>query len=272
MSEGLEALFNEDVTETPEAEKQPDATKTDGQPRDEGGRFASQQPVEAVPAPVAPEPAPVEQPAPVAVPEPVKQEPGHIPITALLDEREKRQRLERELSDLRSRQQPEPPPTFQTPEEIATYVQREAANAAWSAKVDFSESSAREKHGDATVEAAIQWGLQKCEQEKAALGFSPFAVEQMRQRHPIDWVVRQQKRDAFLNEVGDDVEAYKAKLLAASQPAAPDNPAPPAPAAASPQPAAPKPAPPRPSLASAPTAGGIQVVPAVAPFDAVFNR
>src|SRR4051812_36064849 len=112
MSEGLEALFNEDKSEpavTPES--------TGSQPRDEGGRFAATQPVEPTPVvePVAA--APVVPAAPVT-PEPVKAEPGHIPISALLDEREKRQKFERELNELRAqRQQPEASPNLQTPEE-----------------------------------------------------------------------------------------------------------------------------------------------------------
>jgi hypothetical protein len=269
MSEGFDATFSDDKSEVP-AEK-PES----GQPRDESGRFASQAPAEPVAA-AAPVAAPEATPAPVpAAPvEALKAEPGHVPISALLDEREKRQRFERELSELRAQQrQPEPPPSFQTPEEIAAYVQREASNAAWSAKVEFSEGQAREKHTDAVVDAALQWGLQRCEQEKAQLGFSPFAVEQMRQRHPIDWLVRQQKRDTMLTAIGDDPEAYiAAEIAKRTAPAASVNePAPPAPAAAPPQPVAPKPTP-RASLVSAPTAGGMQSIPVVAPFEATFQK
>lgn len=263
MSEGFDAHFTEEKTEVP-------ADKPEGgQPRDGGGRFASATPAEPA-QPVTPTPAEVVPPAPVAPVEPPKAEQGHIPISALLDEREKRQALQRRLDALEAQRQPEPSPTFQTPEEIAQYVQREAANAAWSAKIDFSEQTAREKHTDAIVDAAMQWGMAKCEAEKAALGFSPFAVEQMRQRHPVDWVVRQHKRDAFVTEIGDDPEAYRARVRAEIAAEAANQPVPAALAAASPNPAVPKPTP-RPSLASAPTAGGMQTVPVVAPFDAAFK-
>ncbi len=265
MSEtGFDASFSEGNSEP--------AEKLEGQPRDESGRFASQAPVESV-QPETPAPAEVIPPVPVAPVEPPKAEPGHIPISALLDEREKRQALQRRLDALEAqRQQTEQPsPTFQTPEDIAAYVQREAANAAWSAKIDFSEQTAREKHTDAVVDAAIAWSMAKCEAEKASLGFSPFAVEQMRQRHPVDWVVRQHKRDAFVSEIGDDPEAYRARIRAEIAAEAANQPAPSAPAAASPQLAAPKPPPPRPSLASAPTAGGMQTVPIVSGFDAAFK-
>lgn len=265
-SEGVDALFDESHKSEP-AEK---PENTGGQPRDESGKFAAKQ-TEAVPPVVAP--AVVETPAPAthAPVEPPKAEPGHVPISALLDEREKRQKFERELNELRAqRQRPETPPNLQTPEEIAAYVQREAANAAWSAKAEFSENTAREKHGDELVDAAIQWGLARCEAEKAQLGFSPFAVEQMRQRNPIDWVIRQHKRDALLTEIGDDPEAYKAKLRAELAASAATSPASTASAAAPPQPAAPKPTP-RPSLASSPSAGGMQTVPAKAPFESAFN-
>lgn len=260
MSDDFEAQFNEEKPET-----------TEGQPRDEGGRFATKQadaPVEPVAHAV--EPAPV-APAPVEPAKPEASQEAKGLMLAMLDEREKRQAIKKEFDDYKARTQtPEAPPTFQTPEDIQAYVQREAANAAWSAKVDFSENSAREKHGDATVEAAMAWNMAKCEAEKAALGFSPWAVEQMRQRHPVDWVVRQHKRDAFINEIGDDPEAYRAKIRAELAAQSATEIAPSAPAAV-PQPVAPKPPPPRPSLASAPTAGGMQTVPVVTPFEATFK-
>lgn len=271
MSEGVDALFNEDnsepVTTAPE--------NTGGQPRDESGKFAAK-PTEAPAPAAAPVTATVETPAPLtAAPvEAPKAEPGHVPISALLDEREKRQALQRRLDDFerQRQQQPETPPNLQTPEEIAAYVQREAANAAWSARAEFSEGSAREKHGDEIVDAALAWNDAKCAAEKAAHGFSPFAVQQMRERNPIDWVIRQHKRDALLSEIGDDPEAYRAKVKAELEVSfATNQPAPSAPAATHPQPVAPKPTP-RPSLASAPNAGGMQTVPVKAPFDATFPQ
>ena len=96
-------------------------------PRDDSGRFASKEaaPVETPAPQPAPEPvaAPVETPTPPAEP-PATQNasvpPGYIPLAQALDEREKRQALQRELDDFRkkfeeaTRKPPEPPidPTF----------------------------------------------------------------------------------------------------------------------------------------------------------------
>lgn len=278
MSDVLDAVLEESSTPSENTEGQA------GQPRDDAGRFAAKaaeppkteaQPAQPAPAPVAQQqPAPT--PAPVPQPEPAKAEPGHVPISALLDEREKRQKLEKRLADFEQQtRQPESAPSFQTPEDIASYVQQQARAAEWNATVRFSEHSARKDHGDEAVDAAIKWSLERADREKAQLGFSPFAVEQMRQQHPLDWVVRQHKRDTFAAEIGDDPAAYRAKVraeLEAEIAASTQAPQPAPAAAAPPQPAAPKPPPPVRSIAGATSAGGMQSVP-TGPgkaFDAAF--
>ena len=83
--------------------------------RDDKGRFAStvadtQPAPEASVAPPASPPPPQDAPAPATAPTPeaasvqpasVQPPPGYIPIAAVLDEREKRQKFERELEDYR---------------------------------------------------------------------------------------------------------------------------------------------------------------------------
>jgi hypothetical protein len=264
MSDDFAAHFEKDV--------QPETTEGQGQPRDESGRFApkaDQQPEpQAQPTPEPAQSAPAVQaaPAPVAQPEPAKAEPGHVPINALLDEREKRQKLEKRLADLeqQTRQPQNIPSVTDDPEAFAQHQQLLIQQTATNTRFETSELVARQQHGDDPVQKAMDWAMQRSQESPA------FAAEYLKQKHPIDWAVRQQKRHALLDDIGDDPEAYRAKIIAEFQAA---NPAPqPAPAAAaSPQPAAAKPAP-RPSLASAPTAGGIQTAPVPAPFEAAFSN
>lgn len=264
MSDGMDALFNEDNSEPVE---KPVTTDKEGPARDEAGRFAATQPVEQRPA----EAAPVASAAPVAAtpaPEAPKAEPGHVPISALLDEREKRQRFERELTELRAqRQQPETVPSVTADPEAYAQYQRDLVDRTRTSTIfDVSETMAREKHGDAPVQTAMDWALQRSQESPA------FAAEYLKQKHPIDWAVRQHKRDALVSQLGDDPDAWVRKraeelgiTVAATQ--APQGQQ----APASPQPAAPKPTPPRPSLASAVSAGGMQTVPVVPPFESVFK-
>lgn len=264
MTDAFDAQFSEGNSEPVE---KPEATESkDGPVRDDKGRFA---PVAS--EPVAPTPVPTPEPvaaAPVATPapEPVKAEPGHVPISALLDEREKRQRFERELAELRAQQQPSKIPSVtEDPEAFAAYQQQLVQQTATNTKFETSELVARQQHGDDPVQKAMDWAMERSSASPA------FAAEYLKQKHPIDWAVRQHKRDTFVNEIGDDPEAYKARIRAeiaaeAAQPHAPQGQAP-----ASPQPAAPKPPPPRPSLASATSAGGMQTAPVVSGFDAAFK-
>jgi hypothetical protein len=261
MSEDFDAHFTED--------KSAPVTETGTQPRDEGGRFATKQ-ADAITQPEVVTAPAVTPPAPLAPVEPAKPqgEGGHIPINALLDERDKRQKAERRIAELEAQHQPRNIPSVtDDPEAFAQHQQLLIQQTATNTRFETSELVARQQHGDEPVQKAMDWAMQRSQESPA------FAAEYLKQKHPIDWAVRQQKRHALLDEIGDDPEAYRAKLraeLAASNGAT--DPTPPTiPVPASPQPAAPKPPPPRPSLASAPTAGGMQTVPVVAPFDAAFK-
>lgn len=261
MTEVLDALFGE-KTEAP-VETPPATPVESGPARDEGGRFASkpaEQPKAETPAAVAP-PA-IEQPK---APEPPKQPSEHGGLTgpalaAVLDEREKRKALEAELRELRSKQQPEQIPSIQTdPEGYAAYVRNQIATAQWEAKCNSSEDSAREKHGDALVDEALQWSLNKVFDERKRFGGrSAFYDEQYNERRPVDWVVRQYKRYQRDTEIGDDEATHKAYIEKHARALGLiPNPATAAPAAQS-QPAAPQSAKPDPfrQFDSAPSAGG----------------
>lgn len=223
---------------------------------------------------------PVPIPVPVATPAPVveapkveapKPEPAHIPVTALLDERDKRQRAERERDELRAQVQPKNIPSFQDdPEAFAQHLAQETQRVAVGERFNTSEFVAREKHGDEPVTSAMDWGMQRSQESPA------FAAEYLKQKHPIDWVVRQHKRDRLVNEIGENDEAYVRRRYAELNPTAAPIPVPQAPAAqAAPQPAPPQQPLPTRSLASATSAGGVQVNPVpgeAEAFKATFSR
>lgn len=235
---------------------------------------AAQEPVKA---PEATPQAPVAETPPTPATAPPRADPGFVPISAMLDERDKRQKIEARLRELEAQQrQPEPVPSIQDPEQLARYIEARAERAAWDAKANWSEHSARDKHGSETVDKALEWAFAKGEHEKRQYGFSPFAAEQVNAVHPVDWVVTQFKEHEEFSQLRDP-EKRKAWIEAQARATGiiPD------PAATSmvaqPQPA-PILQPPRPvpskSLASAPSAGGSQTIPTgpgVA-FDSAFNR
>lgn len=240
------------------------------QPRGADGKFAPK--TEAVAEPAAAQPVtPVTAEKPRVDPEQFK---------GYLDERDKRQKLETQLEEanrkLQAAQQPARIPSVNDPD-FVQFQQQELARVQTETRFDVSETMARDKHGDEPVTKAMDWAMQKAMQSPA------FAAEYIKQKHPIDWAVKQQKRDIALGEVGDDLDAYKARIIAeytaangAPQPNAAQTAIPAAvtnqPTAVASQPASP--APPR-SLAHANPAGGLntQVAPGeFAAIDTLFNR
>lgn len=221
----------------------------------------------------APEPAPVEAQAPA----PQANDPKHglVPIAAMLDEREKRQELERrlkEFEDTKASSQPREIPSIQdNPEAFAAHLAEETARTTLNLRFDISEETARAKHGDDTVQSAMDWGMSKSGENPA------FAAEYVKQKNPVDWVVKQHKRDKLLGEIGDDPDEYVrkryAEIAGAAQPNGAGQPTQAQPLQPTLQSIPAKPTP-TPSLASAPNAGGgVDAVPThgVAAIDAVFR-
>lgn len=251
------------------------------QPRDETGRFASKQdsqPVDDSPPP-APEPPAAEQPAPIPEPAPsqpasapVQPPPGYIPMAAVLDEREKRQKYERELEDLRrkyeeaTRKPPQPLDPIADPEAFERSLNERIERVRWDAITNASLVAATRHHGAEKVKAAEEW-LQSELQSNPALWQTI-----QRQPDPYDFVVSQHQRTLRLQKIGDeDPESWAQKwaeangyIKAGTQ---------------QPQSAGvvghpPNPTLPRPSLASAPSAGGKTSTVPVGPgeaFNAVFK-
>lgn len=250
------------------------------QPRDEHGKFAPKATDAPALAAAAPQPEPVAAaPAPQPAAAAPEQKQEAIPLATALQWRDDAKAAKRELEQLKAQrtQQPQPVPSAsEDPEAFEAHINRLIEGARSDATFKASEIMAREKHGDEVVAAAKQWALEKCEEEGARLGFSPFAAEYMRQEHPLDWAVKQQKRSAVLSQIGDDPEAYIAAEIARRTAAPP----PPSPQAATPAPApppvapvTPAPAAPR-SIASQPAAGASQHVTPSGPgraFEATFQ-
>lgn len=168
------------------------------------------------PAAPAPEPAPQEpapeakvEAAPQAEPEPQGDgrprdpETGRfIPISALLDEREKRQKIERELEALK-RLPPEPEYVPTDPSEIIQYALAEQQRIAFNERLNTSELMARQAHGEDVVTEAQQAFLSAVQQ-------NPMLQQQLQvQIHPYDFVVKWHKQHKLMSEIGQDPEAWR---------------------------------------------------------------
>lgn len=271
FSDGNDRLPVAPQETAPAAEKDETAPKSDAdRARDEQGRFA---PKEAAKT----DPAPQQQtttPAVAADADEGKQPLTKAEFKGMLEEREKRQKAEKEATELRARiQQFEQQRQSQTPSDVDPEVAQKIQGARTDAIFTTSEMWATKEHGADTVKTAMDWALQRAQQNPA------FAAEYLRQPHPIDWAVKQQKRDRILSEIGDDPDAFIEARIAArlSKTGATPTDAAPLSPAASPQPAShqpPTPAPTR-SIANATSAGGASVVPPTGEFaaiDAMFTR
>jgi len=207
--------------------------------------------VETPPAPQEPEqPAQAAEPVNPLTPPALdaKPEAGFVPITVVLDERDKRQKAERELEQYRA-QQPQPqaqpiPDPLDDPEGFASYQSSAAHSAALNVKLDMSEEFARQQKGDEIVDKARDWALEQFQRRPG------FQQEVFNQRNPYGYIVQQYEREQIASTVtADDFAQFQAWKQAQTQLTQQQQPA----AAAAPQSPA---APPR-SLASAPAAGGI---------------
>ena len=170
------------------------------------------------PATPAPEPsAPVIEAEKPAAPEPEPQGDGRardpetgrfVPISALLDERDKRQAetakridLEAQLQRYQQPQQPEQIPT--DPSGIIQYALAEQQRIAFNERLNTSELMARQAHGEDIVSQAQQAFL-------SAVGQNPMLQQQLQgQIHPYDFVVKWHKQHKLMSEIGQDPEAWR---------------------------------------------------------------
>jgi hypothetical protein len=252
-------------------------------PRDEAGRFApSKQSAEPAPEPAASAPeqhepaaesvqAPPPPQEPIAKPQPP---PGHVPLEALLETREKAQRHQREAEEYKRKFEEltrKPKPTIDPiadPDGFYRSVEEQRQADRQDTLFETSWLIAQQQHGEETVKAAEEWLAEE-------LKNNPGLYQTItRQRHPYDFVVKQHKRTLSFAKLGeDDPETWFEKQakergyvkLDEQQPAGPSA------ATSSPQPRAPLP---RPSLINAPSAGGGSLKVPTGPgaaFGAVFK-
>lgn len=231
----------------------------------------SDEPIEAMPEVVVESVAqePVVEPEPVieapVIEAPVQEEKS-VPLATFLDMRDKLKDAERRAAELEAakpKPQREIPDAFDDPTGFAAYQSQQVQEAVMGQKFEMSDLIARQSHGDETVEAATAWAMQKAQSNPA------FAAEYMKERHPIDWIVRQHKRDSLMQQVGEDPDEFVRRRavelgLTATAPVAPV-------VTATQQPASTPKAPPK-SLVNAPAHGGVSEVATgkLAGLDAVF--
>ena len=166
-----------------ESKPEPELTPAQIQARDEKGRFAQGK----IPAPTEDKPqlppslnAPEQpQPAPQAAP-PQQQQPQHVPLKVLLEERERRQNLEKQAAQMtealqymqrmvQQQQQPQQPQQPQAPQQtifdapdeyLRTNVIEPLRNEGYRAILErndaLSRDYANDKYGEKVVEAAFE--------------------------------------------------------------------------------------------------------------------
>lgn len=228
--------------------------------------------VEPTPEPVieqAPEPAPAPepQPEPVATPEPAPAQDHTVPLAKFLDQRDELKALKAWKAEQEARQQPATrPDPFDDPEGYAAHTEELLDRRLSEQRFQISDLMARKEHGAEVVEKAVPWALERAQKDPV------FAAAYMRDPNPIDWIVRQHKRDSIVSLLPDDVSSLdelferEAAKRGWSAPSA----AQPIPAAAMTQ-QAPKPAAPPPSIARDAPASVPTVVDHNADFMSIFT-
>lgn len=217
----LDEIFGgEQSNETEQAE-------TIGQPRDEHGRFAPKE---------AGEEEQLEQPQ--DAPPASEQEPSHIPIAALKDERTKRQQIEAERQQMAERlqqyeayfqqlqnggQEEEPDPIQLIAQQVQSALAPQYEMQMLTQKVDFAEALARQKWADYD---------EKVEHFKEAAKSNPFLLQELRTAaNPAEYAYNVANRILEAKQYGsapsrEDIEAeMRAKIMAelgmSNQPKAP---------------------------------------------------
>lgn len=163
--------------------------------------------VESAPVVETP-PAPEPEPVPPAVPPP---EPGHVPLAAMLDERDKRQALEKQVADYRAREQAAAQANAQ-PLPIEAQVEARL----YTANLNASRRFAEREYGKETVATVHDWAAAKCDAD-------PLFNQQMRSAEdPYEAAMQAWNRDRVVAEVSaGDLDAFRAWKAASAQAQAP---------------------------------------------------
>jgi len=216
----------EAAPETPEAGAEGQA---ESQPRGPDGKFASKQKDKA--------------------------EPGHVPLQAMLDERDRRKAAEERLRAFESQQQQRPAPQPGSPEYFQQ-VEHGFDQRLINERLNFSEKLARKEYGADTVEAAQQWAISRFQDDPS------YQQKVLGQPDPYEFVVIEFKQQQALSALSDPAKldaflAWQAQQTGAAPAGLPQS------------------APPPKSLASAPSAGvkpGHSPVGEGVAFDTLFTR
>ena len=128
-------------------------------------------------------------------PVPATVEPGHVPIAALLDEREQRQALKKELDALKARAEPPEPPT----------PEQQSAASQYAMNLRFSRKFAEREYGAETIAKVHDWASAKCDADPA------FNSAMMSSDDPYEAAFQAFNRERVLTEVKpDDLDAFLA--------------------------------------------------------------
>lgn len=204
------------------------APVSDGPARDDLGRFAPKsEPAPKVEEPPKQEAAPEAPPAPTPPPTEPTPEPTanrHVPLAELLGEREKRKqeaKLREEMearvktyeaqvaqyqAQLQAQQQPQqpketPPDPWTDPQAALAYQQKQFEERLAHERANMSEMVARQRFGDAAVEAAQQAAIRA--------GAGPYFLQQ---RDPYGALLQWHRQQSFLEKVGSDPDAYEKSI------------------------------------------------------------
>ncbi len=190
------------------------ATASEGRPaRDEHGRFASYAKASEAEASAASTGVPGASAALGAEASAQAPEPGHVPISALLDEREKRQAekaareaLERQLAEWKAQQTP--------PRELTRDEQLEAA--LYNQNLRASRRFAEREYGKETIAAVHDWAARRCDEDPR------FNAEMRSSEDPYEAAFQAYNREQILQTVKpNDLAAFKAWQSAQAQAGAP---------------------------------------------------
>lgn len=201
-----------------------DGERGDTQPRDERGRFSPTAPpaepdVQATPETASPElvaPAAPPEPAPSAQPTPpparTPEEPRDVVAfkAAAIEERRKRQELERRLAEMEKRQAapvlPDDPYAAEIEQKYLAPRMQELEQRMLDRMYNAIEASARVRYPDYD-EVRAQF-LELCEQDPSAAAGLRDAPD------PAEYAYKTAKKYALMREIGDDPVAYRARVEA----------------------------------------------------------
>lgn len=187
------------------------------EPVEEGVQIeqVAQEPEAAPAEPEATPPAEELPPGTITIPPPVP-EPGFVPLAAVLDERDRRKQLEKELAEYRQKQAAPPP------EPIDPWTDLEGALAQrdqqyqtmlFQQKAQMSRRFAEMQHGKEEVDAAVQWATAQCDADPA------FNQKVYLSDDPVGLAVEAYRREQIAsNMTMDDFKAFQAWKQAQSNP------------------------------------------------------